>query len=196
MKKQINIILDKLKRLDKKKVLTISIMLVCLLIVFAFPKIMLKVNESLPQVKLRNMQKNGMLAIMIPDDLGGYKEYTGIEESDTHIAQDKNSFPKGYALNLDRSFCVDKDGQKVADSISMGKVGVNIKTNKEVYCTLYYDYPSADLLIYNNIIKIPPNCTGDQCTEVSYTDCTNVQCALDELYTVIHGSLPNSVDGQ
>lgn len=173
MKKQMKIILDKLKRLDKKKVLTISIMLVCLIVVFALPKIMLKINESLPQVRLRNMQKNGMLAIMIPDDQGGYKEYTGIEESDTHMAQDKNSFPKGYALNLDKSFCVDKEGQKVEDAISLGKVGVNVKTNKEVYCTLYYDYPTAALLVYNNKIK-------------NATTCTNVQCALEELYTVLH----------
>lgn len=186
MKKQFNIILNKLKKIDKKKILTISIMLISILVVFAFPKIMLKINDTLPQVKLRNMQRKGMLAIMIPDDQGGYKEYIGIEESDTHMAQDKNVFPKGYALNIDKSYCVDKEGQKVDNAISLGKVGVNVKTNKEVYCTLYYDYPSADLLIYNNIVKIPPNCTGDQCKEVIYTDCTDVQCTLDELYTVLH----------
>ena len=173
MKKELNILLDKLKKLDKKKVLTISIMLVCLIVVFAFPKIMLKVNEALPQVRLKNMQRNGMLAIMIPDDKGGYKEYNGIEESDTHIAQDKNVFPKGYALNLSKSFCIDKEGQKVENAISLGKVGVNVKTNKEVYCTLYYDYPSAALLVYDNKIK-------------NATICIDVQCALDELYTVLH----------
>ena len=175
MKKQVNIILDKLKKLDKKKVLTISIMVVSLFIVFALPKIILKVNEALPQVRLRNMQRKGMVAIMIPDDSkeGEYKKY------------EKSEFPKGYALNVGKSYCIDKEGQNVADAISLGKVGVNIKTNKEVYCTLYYDYPPAELLIYNNVIKIPPNCTGDQCKEVSYTDCTNVQCALDELYTVL-----------
>lgn len=185
MKNKVNQLLEEIKRLNKKEVTIIVGLLFVLITVQLMPKVLNKIN-NLPEVRLRNMQNKGMLAIMIPDDQGGYKEYTGIEASDTHIAQDKNAFPKGYALNLNKSYCIDKNGQAVANAISRGKIGVNIKTNKEVYCTLYYDYPSADLLIYNNIIKIPPNCTGNQCTEVSYTDCTDIQCALNELYTVIH----------
>ena len=185
MKKKINKLLEEIKKLNKKEIAIIVALLLVFVTVLFVPKLLNKIS-NLPEVRLREMQNKGMLAIMVPDDKGGYKAYTGIEASDTHIAQDKNSFPKGYALNLTKSYCIDKNGQAVANAISRGKIGVNIKTNKEVYCTLYYDYPSADLLIYNNIIKIPPNCTGDQCQEISYTNCTNVQCALDELYTVLH----------
>ncbi len=172
MKKKINKLLNEIKKLNKKEIGIIVALLLIFVTILFVPKLLNRIN-NLPEVRLRNMQNKGMLAIMIPDDQGGYKAYTGIEASDTHIAQDKNAFPKGYALNLNKSYCIDRDGQKVDNAISHGKVGVNIKTNKEVYCTLYYDYPSADLLIYNNTVK-------------NLTNCNNVQCALDELYTVIH----------
>ena len=163
MKKQINIILNKIKKLDKKKVIMVSIMLFSVIAVYLVP-VLIKRYEELPEVRLRNMQNKGMFAIMIPDDSkeGEYKKYENKE------------FPTGYKLNTTKSYCIDKDGQAVEDSVSIGTLGrVNIRTNKEVYCTLYYDYPEAALLIYDN-------------HDEKYTTKVTVQDALDELYTVIH----------
>ena len=164
MKAKINTILEKIKKIDKKEILTIVLILVGLVSLYFLPRLIININAGLPEVKLKNMQNNGMLAIMVPDDenAGKYKEYTGPE------------FPKGHKLNTDKSYCIDRDGQEVKNSVSMGNLGgVKIRTNKEVYCTLYYDYPPAELLIYDNSIK-------------NLSNCGTVQCALDELYTVLH----------
>ena len=165
MEIHIKTILDRIKELDKKEIITIVLICIGLVSLYFLPRLIININAGLPEVKLKNMQNKGMLAIMVPDDnnAGKYKEYKGSE------------FPKGHKLNTNKSYCIDKDGAEVKNSISMGSLGgVKIKTNKEVYCTLYYDYPEAALLIY------------DKAKTADLTNCGNVQCALDELYTVIY----------
>lgn len=162
--RKMNKIMEKIKGLDKKEVITIIGILLIMVALFMLPRLILGKDNTLPEVKLRELRNNGMFALMIPDDNheGQYKEYTG-----------NDLFPKGYLLNIDKSYCLDNAGQEVKGVLSRvkGSNSVTLKSNQTVYCTLYFEHSAAVVLIYDNTIK-------------QKTGCTNVQCALDELYTV------------
>ncbi len=73
---------------------------------------------------------------------------------------------------MDKSYCRDVDGQEVEDVLSITPSGVNVQTDQTVYCTLYFENSEARMLIYDPI--------------KSGTQCTTVQCALDELYKILY----------
>ena len=157
-----NKMLTKIKQMNKKELIILSVLFICLLSIYIVPIALLKKEESLPEVKLREMKKNKMFALMIPDDKneGKYKEYTG-----------SDLFPKGYLLNIDKSYCLDNSGQNVEGALSRTGNSVTVKSDKTIYCTLYFEHSEALVLIYDNTIK-------------QKTGCETVQCALDELYSV------------
>ena len=62
---------------------------------------------------------------------GKYEEYTN-----------KEVFPKGYELNKEKSKCEDGSGNElteVKDKLSQEGNKITVKSNKTVYCTLYFD---------------------------------------------------------
>ena len=90
----------------------------------------------------------------------GYEEYKG-----------ESLFPKGYYLNTSMSYCNDSNGDPVNDVLSSDGKSVTVTSSKTVYCTLYFEQLNSVVLTYN--------------PEKSGTSCVTVQCALDELYTLL-----------
>lgn len=58
---------------------------------------------------------------------GNYEEYSG------------HDFPDNYILNTDNSQCVDINNNLVDDALSTDNNGVTIKSQKTVFCYLYFD---------------------------------------------------------
>ncbi len=103
--------------------------------------------------------RNKQFAMFINNG-NGYEEYKG-----------ESLFPKGYYLNTSMSYCNDSNGDPVNDVLSSDGKSVTVTSSKTVYCTLYFEQLNSVVLTYN--------------PEKSGTSCVTVQCALDELYTLL-----------
>ena len=84
-------------------------------------------------------------------------------------------FPANYVLNITKSNCKDINNTPitpVTTVLSSDGRTVTVKSNKTVYCTLYFEHAFAEMLSYDN--------------KISKSKCTNIQCALDDLYLNSH----------
>ena len=116
-------------------------------------------NKELDVVRLNDKIDSKMFAMYIRED-NEYVKYEG------------STFPKGYIINLTRSYCIDSKENKIDNVLTRTNNGISVKSKVAVYCTLYFEPAEAIYLTYD-----PIN---------THTECTTVQCALDELYTLIY----------
>ncbi len=101
-------------------------------------------NNTLDDIKLLDNKSNNLFAIMVKDSSGNYSE--------------ANAFPKGsYFLNETMSSCIDNNGNKIDNVLSYESGHVYTKTNKSVYCYLYFD---KDNSVYAKVIDDYENNNG------------------------------------
>ena len=102
-------------------------------------------NITLDDIKLLDNKTNNLFAIMVKDASGNYNE--------------SSTFPTGaYALNETMSSCVDNNGNKIENVLSYSDGVVSARTNKTVYCYLYFDKELVK--VYDKIIEDYNNSNG------------------------------------
>ena len=102
-------------------------------------------NNTLDDIKLLDNKSNNLFAIMVKGSDGNYNE--------------SNTFPEGaYVLNETMSSCVDNNGNKVDNVLSYESGHVYTKTNKSVYCYLYFDKELTK--VYDRVIENYNNGNG------------------------------------
>ena len=86
------------------------------------------VNATLDEVRLKEVEKNNMFAIMVKGNNGEYAP--------------SEVFPgKGYKLNDSKSGCMDVNGEKIENSLEYDSDSnkITVSTNKTSRCYLYFD---------------------------------------------------------
>ena len=105
-------------------------------------------NNTLDDIKLLDSKSDNLFAIMVKDASGNYNE--------------SSTFPTGaYILNETMSSCVDNNGNKIGNVLSYESGHVYTKTNKTVYCYLYFD---KDNSVYAKVLDDFSNNNGVQKT--------------------------------
>ena len=105
-------------------------------------------NNTLDDIKLLDNKTNNLFAIMVKDSNGNYNE--------------SSTFPEGaYVLNESMSSCVDNNGNKIDNVLSYSDGVVSARTNKTVYCYLYFD---KDNSVYAKVLDDFSNNNGVQKT--------------------------------
>ena len=117
-------------------------------------------NRNLKYTKSYGKIDKSKFAMYIKGTDGDYEKYDG------------DTWPKGfYKLNQELSYCTDLNGSKVDTNIRYANGKVTVASNKSVFCTLYFEFSvTAKDLTYSNEAR---------------TECTESQCAIDELYESI-----------
>ncbi len=101
-------------------------------------------NNTLDDIKLLDNKSNNLFAIMVKDSSGNYNE--------------SSTFPEGaYILNEGMSSCIDNNGNKIDNVLSYSDGVVSARTNKTVYCYLYFD---KDNSVYAKVIDDYENNNG------------------------------------
>ena len=102
-------------------------------------------NNTLDDIKLLDSKSDNLFAIMVKDANGNYNE--------------SSTFPTGeYILNETMSSCVDNNGNKIKNVLSYSDGVVSARTNKTVYCYLYFDKELVK--VYDKIIEDYNNSNG------------------------------------
>ncbi len=105
-------------------------------------------NNTLDDIKLLDNKSNNLFAIMVKDSSGNYNE--------------SSTFPEGmYVLNETMSSCIDNNGNKIDNVLSYSDGVVSARTNKTVYCYLYFD---KDNTVYAKVLDDFSNNNGVQKT--------------------------------
>ena len=105
-------------------------------------------NNILDDIKLLDNKSNNLFAIMVKDSSGNYNE--------------ASTFPEGmYVLNETMSSCIDNNGNKIDNVLSYESGHVYTRTNKTVYCYLYFD---KDNSVYAKVLDDFSNNNGVQKT--------------------------------
>ena len=106
-------------------------------------------------------------AVYIKNENGNFEEY---KDNSNRL------FPDNYVLNLKESKCNYADSTNpispITTVLSSDGRTVTVKSNKTVYCTLYFEHAFAEMLSYDN--------------KISKSKCSDIQCALDDLYLNSH----------
>ena len=85
--------------------------------------------EPLPVVKLKDKETNKKKFAVMVQNGDSYEEYTN--EDGTWPSEDDYEFKEAK--------CIDNDGQLVENAVTFANGKVTLKTNKTIYCTLYFD---------------------------------------------------------
>ena len=101
-------------------------------------------NNTLDDIKLLDSKSDNLFAIMVKDSSGNYNE--------------ASAFPNAaYILNETMSSCIDNNGNKIDNVLSYSDGVVSAKTNKTVYCYLYFD---KDNSVYAKVLDDYENNNG------------------------------------
>ena len=85
--------------------------------------------EPLPVVKLKDKETNKKKFAVMVQNGDGYVEYTS--EDGTWPSEDDYEFKEAK--------CIDNNGSLVNNAVTFANGKVTLKTNKTIYCTLYFD---------------------------------------------------------
>ena len=85
--------------------------------------------EPLPVVKLKDKETNKKKFAVMVQNGDGYEEYTS--EDGTWPSEDDYEFKEAK--------CIDNNGSLVNNAVTFANGKVTLKTNKTIYCTLYFD---------------------------------------------------------
>lgn len=85
-------------------------------------------NDNKNELK-ENVRNRAQYAVYVQkSDLSGYEKYS------------QNGLPSsGYDINIEKSVCVDNNGDKVTGVLSTNGNKIVLTSNKTVFCDLYYD---------------------------------------------------------
>ncbi len=125
----------------KKEIIIMLLIIVSMItIFFTFKTFINKPLKELPEVKLREINKEKGLAIMVSNK-NGYEEY------------DNNLWPDDEYYYV-KSECVNNSGNIIEDALNYNAdtKKATLTTNKTIYCTLYFDK--------YNYMKVPLKNTG------------------------------------
>lgn len=147
---------------NAKNIIIILIILIEIVSIFLMLPKKIEYTE-LPRVRIKGLS-SGTFAILLEQNYnkGDYKEEeSGVLPTD------------GYIYNEEKSGCIDRNGNEIKNVLSYNyrNKTIGIKTNREVYCYLYYDKLNALKIRYDGT--------------KSGTTCKDVQCAIDELYILL-----------
>ena len=110
-----------------KQFIIIIILVTCIVGVYSFPKLFIKQNGDLPEVKLKDIKSNKSFAIMVQNS-DGYEEYSS----------DDNRWP-GADYVFKEAKCTDNNGNAVENAVTFADGKATLTTNQTIYCTLYFD---------------------------------------------------------
>ena len=85
-------------------------------------------NRNLDEIKEEHKVNNKKFSMYIKNDEGVYEPY-----------ENNNLFPEGYNLNLNKSSCVDTNGNTLNGTLTTSGTNITITSNKTTYCYLYFD---------------------------------------------------------
>ena len=88
--------------------------------------------EPLPVVKLKDKETNKKKFAVMVQNGDGYVEYTS--EDGKWPTEDEN-----YIYTFKEAKCVDNNDNVVNNAVTFADGKVTLKTNKTIYCTLYFD---------------------------------------------------------
>ena len=101
-----------------------------------------KKEVILDDVKLKEeISKNDSIAIMLEQSDGTYKE------------SNESTFPINMMFNNEKSGCIDKEGQRIENSLTYSNGVVYVETNSTTYCYVYFD--KMDIVSIS--VTTPPN---------------------------------------
>ena len=101
-----------------------------------------------------------------------YAVYVRDNVTDDYVEYQGNElFPPSYMINVKKSHCEDGEGNSKTDALKIVDKHVSITSSTTLYCTLYFEESKAYALVYD------PSKSGSKCH--------TVQCALDDLYTLL-----------
>ena len=113
----------------KKIIITLLIIVSMITIFFTFKTFINKPLKELPEVKLKGIKKDKVIAIMVTNESGdGYKKYEGEEWPGTNY-------------KYIEAKCVDNNGNSVNNVVTFNEENrtATLTTNKTIYCTLYFE---------------------------------------------------------
>ena len=118
-----------MKTLSKKEIFLGLIIIFILFLAYKLPKLFVNTQiKQIPEVKLKEkVKKDKLFAIMISEDGSNYKE-----NKSNVWPNDKYKFKEAK--------CVDNEGNIINDIVTFENGKATLKTNKTVYCTLYFDH--------------------------------------------------------
>ena len=125
-------------RVRRKNILRVVIVFLVLLeitSVFLMWKSANNKDITLNDVKLKSVNKNSGLAIMIEQEDGTYKESSS------------NTWPEEMMFNEEKSGCIDNEGNAIDGALTYEGGIANIKTKSSSYCYLYFDIIKDDVTI-------------------------------------------------
>ena len=121
---------------NSKRYLIISLVLIEVISLFLTMKSFS--NKEIEEKKETYEVDKKHFSMFINDGKGNYEEYNN------------NVFPNGYAINLDKSRCIDTKGNVINGILSKNGSNVTITSNKTAYCYLYFDEGTAvDTILAN-----------------------------------------------
>ena len=138
----------------KRKIIILMLVTIELLTMFLMYKSSHNKKIELDKVELRELIDRNSFAVYLDG-----VEYTG------------ETFPERSILDMTKTQCMNEYGE-IIDSPEITYINntLTISNTETTYCTLYFERLKASILRYDN--------TNNR------TNCDNVQCAIDELYTV------------
>ena len=116
--------------MHRSKKFKIAMIITLLIIELCFVSLTIKsfCNKNLKEIKLEHKVDKKKFSMYVQNDTGGYDEYT-----------ESNLFPEGYNLNLEKSSCVDTNGNVLNGVLTITGANITISSNKTTYCYLYFD---------------------------------------------------------
>ena len=168
-------------KINYKKILIVIISIISVILIYKLPRLLINKYEELPEVKLKEkIDKNKSFAIMISEDGNNYQEY------------ESNEWPNDK-YNFKKAECVDNNGDLINDVITFENGKATIKTDKTIYCTLYFDHKETiEILRENDINKVLSEDTQGGMYRYQGTNndvnnyvCLNEECISSNRYRII-----------
>jgi len=113
---------------QKKVKIIIILCLFFLETLFLFLTIKSFSNKEIKELKETYEVSKKHFSMFINDGNDNYTEYT-----------ESNVFPEGYAINIEKSSCIDTKGNLLEGILSGSGNNITVTSNKTAYCYLYFD---------------------------------------------------------
>ena len=85
-------------------------------------------SNNIKELKSKNEVKNKTFAVMLQGEEG-------------YVASEDDTWPtSGYTLNEELTNCIDNSGTKIENALNYENGQVSLKSNKNLFCYLYFDY--------------------------------------------------------
>jgi len=118
---------------DSRKIKILILILFLIEITSLFLTYKSFLNKEINKIKETHEVKNRTFSLFIENEEGNYSEYI-----------ESNLFPEGYKINLDKSKCVDTNGNEVKGILSGTGTNITVKSTTTSYCYLYFDIGTTD----------------------------------------------------